>query len=41
VKMRAPLDVAAAQRLLGWSPQWPLEQGTRQYAERFRQYVGK
>jgi len=41
VKMRAPLDVAAARRLLGWSPQWPLEQGIRQYAERFRQYTGK
>jgi UDP-glucose 4-epimerase len=41
VKMRAPLDVAAARRLIGWSPQWPLEQGIRQYAERFRQYVGK
>jgi nucleoside-diphosphate-sugar epimerase len=39
VKMRAPLDIAAARRLLGWSPKWPLEQGTRRYAERFRQYI--
>jgi nucleoside-diphosphate-sugar epimerase len=41
VKMRAPLDVSAAKRLLGWSPQWPLEKGIRQYAERFREYVRK
>jgi UDP-glucose 4-epimerase len=39
VKMRSSLDVAAAKRLLGWSPQWPLEKGIRQYAERFRAYV--
>jgi nucleoside-diphosphate-sugar epimerase len=38
VKMRAPLDIAAAKRVLGWSPQWPLEQGIAEYAERFRQY---
>jgi nucleoside-diphosphate-sugar epimerase len=41
VKMRAPLDVTAARRLLGWSPQWPLEQGIRQYAERYRAYIQK
>jgi nucleoside-diphosphate-sugar epimerase len=41
VKMRAPLDVSAAKRLLGWSPQWPLEKGIRQYAERFGEYVRK
>ena len=41
VKMRAPLDVAAARRLLGWSPQWPLEKGIRHYAERFGEYVRK
>jgi UDP-glucose 4-epimerase len=40
-KMRAPLDIAAAQRLLGWSPQWSLQDGIRDYAERFRAYVGK
>jgi UDP-glucose 4-epimerase len=39
VKMRAPLDVAAARRVLGWSPQWPLLEGIRQYAERFRAYA--
>ena len=36
VKMRAPLDVSAAKRVLGWSPQWPLEKGIREYAERYR-----
>ncbi len=41
VKMRGSLDVAAARRLLGWSPQWPLEQGIWQYAERYREYVRK
>jgi UDP-glucose 4-epimerase len=41
VKMREPLDVAAARRLLGWSPQWPLERGIRQYAERYREYIQK
>ncbi len=40
VKMRAPLDIAAARRLLGWSPQWPRERGIRQYAARFRDYLG-
>jgi UDP-glucose 4-epimerase len=39
VKMRAPLDVSAARRVLGWSPQWPLEQGIREYAERYREYM--
>jgi nucleoside-diphosphate-sugar epimerase len=39
VKMRAPLDIAAAKRLLGWSPKWPLAAGIRQYADRYRQYV--
>ena len=37
VKMRAPLDITAAKRLLGWSPQWPIEDGIRQYTDRFRQ----
>jgi nucleoside-diphosphate-sugar epimerase len=41
VKMRRSLDVSAAKRLLGWSSQWPLEQGIRQYAERFGEYVRK
>jgi nucleoside-diphosphate-sugar epimerase len=39
VKMRAPLDVTAARRVLGWSPQWALEGGIREYAERFREYL--
>lgn len=39
VKMRAPLDVSAAKRLLGWSPKWPLEAGIRQYAERYRESI--
>ncbi|HMK78152.1 MAG TPA: NAD(P)-dependent oxidoreductase [Xanthobacteraceae bacterium] len=40
-KVRAALDVAAARRVLGWSPKWPLEAGIRQYAEQFRAFVGK
>jgi UDP-glucose 4-epimerase len=39
VKMRAPLDISAARRVLGWSPQWTLEDGIRDYAERYRQYL--
>jgi nucleoside-diphosphate-sugar epimerase len=39
VKMRAPLDISAAKRVLGWSPQWPLEKGIREYAERYRQFI--
>ncbi|MEI9805390.1 MAG: NAD(P)-dependent oxidoreductase [Pseudolabrys sp.] len=38
VKMRAPLDITAAKRLLGWTPQWPIEDGICQYADRFRQF---
>jgi UDP-glucose 4-epimerase len=41
VRMRAPLDVSAARRVLGWSPQWPLEQGIREYAERYRAFVAR
>jgi nucleoside-diphosphate-sugar epimerase len=41
VKMRAPLDISAAKRVLGWSPQWSLEDGIREYAERFRAYLSK
>jgi nucleoside-diphosphate-sugar epimerase len=40
LKMRAPLDVSAARRVLGWSPQWPLEAGIREYAARFRAHIG-
>lgn len=39
VKMRAPLDIRAAKRVLGWSPQWTLEDGIREYAQRFRTYL--
>jgi len=38
-KMRAPLDIAAARRVLGWSPKWALEDGIRQYAAQFRAYI--
>ena len=37
--MRAPLDISAAKRLLGWAPKWPIEDGIRQYADCFRTYV--
>jgi nucleoside-diphosphate-sugar epimerase len=39
VKMRASLDIAAAKRLLNWSPKWPLEAGVAEYAEAFRRYA--
>jgi len=39
VKMRASLDIAAAKRLLNWSPKWPLEAGIAEYAEAFRRYT--
>jgi nucleoside-diphosphate-sugar epimerase len=39
VRMRAPLDISAAKRVLGWSPDWPLEKGIREYAERYRQFI--
>jgi nucleoside-diphosphate-sugar epimerase len=39
VRMRAPLDISVAKRLLGWSPKWQIEDGIRQYADRFRAYV--
>jgi nucleoside-diphosphate-sugar epimerase len=39
VKMRTSLDVAAAKRLLNWSPQWPLEKGIAEYAETFRRHL--
>ena len=41
VKMRASLDIAAAKRLLSWSPQWPLEKGIAEYAETFRRHVSR
>jgi nucleoside-diphosphate-sugar epimerase len=39
VRMRAPLDITAARRVLGWSPKWPLEDGIRQYVARFRDHL--
>ncbi len=35
-RMRAPLDVSAAPRAIGWSPCWPLADGIRDYARRLR-----
>ena len=35
-RMRASMDIAAAHRVLGWSPSWPLAEGIRDYAERLR-----
>jgi nucleoside-diphosphate-sugar epimerase len=37
-KMRAPLNISAARVVLGWSPQWSIEDGVRDYADRFRRY---
>jgi nucleoside-diphosphate-sugar epimerase len=37
--MRASLDIAAAKRLLNWSPKWPLEAGVSEYADAFRRYT--
>jgi nucleoside-diphosphate-sugar epimerase len=39
VKMRAPLDIAMANRLLKWSPRWSIEDGVREYADRFDRYL--
>jgi UDP-glucose 4-epimerase len=39
VKMRTSLDIAAAKRLLNWSPKWPLEKGIAEYAETFRRHL--
>jgi len=41
VKMRTSLDIAAAKRLLNWSPQWPLEKGISEYAETFRRHLSR
>ena len=41
VKMRTSLDIAAAKRLLNWSPQWPLEKGISEYAETFRHHLSR
>ena len=39
VKMRTSLDIAAAKRLLNWSPRWPLEKGIAEYAITFRRHL--
>lgn len=39
-RMRASLDISAARAVLGWAPDFTLEQGIRDYAERFRAFVG-
>lgn len=39
VKMRAPLDITMARRTLVWTPEWTIEAGIRQYAERYRRYI--
>ena len=41
VKMRTSLDIAAAKRLLNWTPQWPLEKGISEYAETFRRHLSR
>jgi nucleoside-diphosphate-sugar epimerase len=41
VKMRTSLDIAAAKRLLNWSPKWPLEKGISEYAETFRRHLSR
>jgi nucleoside-diphosphate-sugar epimerase len=41
VKMRAPLDIATAKRILKWSPRWSIERGIKQYADRYRSYVSQ
>lgn len=38
VKMRAALDVAAAKACLGWVPNWSIDDGIRDYADRYRQF---
>lgn len=41
VKMRAPLNLDAVTQALGWKPQWSLEAGIRDYAERYRKFMGR
>jgi UDP-glucose 4-epimerase len=35
-RMRASLDISAAQSVLGWTPAWPLPRGIADYAQRLR-----
>ncbi|MEP9353981.1 NAD(P)-dependent oxidoreductase [Xanthobacter sp. KR7-65] len=39
-RMRASLDISAARTALGWAPAFTLEQGIRDYADRFRAFAG-
>jgi nucleoside-diphosphate-sugar epimerase len=38
-RMRAPLDSTEAGRVLGWRPEWTIEDGVREYADRFRSFL--
>jgi nucleoside-diphosphate-sugar epimerase len=39
LKLRAPLDNSMAKAVLGWAPQWQIEEGLGQYADSFRAYL--
>jgi nucleoside-diphosphate-sugar epimerase len=39
LKLRAPLDNSMAKAVLGWAPQWQIEEGLGQYADTFRAYL--
>ena len=41
VKMRAPLNLDAAAEQLDWRPQWSLESGILDYADRYRHFLNK
>lgn len=38
-RMRASLDISAARAVLGWAPEWSLEDGIAEYADRFRHHL--
>jgi UDP-glucose 4-epimerase len=38
-RMRAPLDSTEARRVLDWRPEWTIEDGVREYVDRFRSYL--
>ncbi len=39
LRMRASLDIAAARRILGWSPRLTLDAGIREYAARYKAFL--
>jgi nucleoside-diphosphate-sugar epimerase len=39
LRARAPLDITMAKRLLDWSPRLSIEEGIREYADRFSRYL--